>query len=74
MADRTRLELATSAVTGQRSKPTELPVHNQAKNQQTNDFLYKISRENVEEYCHFLSRFVTLQTPQNSLKPDYLTL
>jgi hypothetical protein len=26
MADRTRLELATSAVTGRRSKPTELPV------------------------------------------------
>ena len=27
MADRTRLELATSAVTGRRSNQTELPVH-----------------------------------------------
>ena len=27
MADPTRLELATSAVTGQRSKPTELRIH-----------------------------------------------
>ena len=28
MADRTRLELATSAVTGRRSNQTELPVQN----------------------------------------------
>ena len=60
MADRTRLELATSAVTGQRSNQTELPVHNQIKNQKIMTLFTNLWTEFKRElslfvtFCHFL--------------------
>ena len=59
MADRTRLELATSAVTGQRSNQTELPVHNQLKNQKILTLFTNLWTEFERElslfvtFCHF---------------------
>ena len=65
MADRTRLELATSAVTGQRSNQTELPVHNQIKNQKILTLFTNLWTEFERELSLFVT-FVTFQTFQKA--------